>query len=96
MLFRSKTSFDPFPQKLTNININVNSNNINQKTKSLINQTINNYQTDYSDSCRVYIRPSGTEPLIRVLVEAKDEKIVQNLSSKITTDLSFEINKILS
>ena len=91
-----ESSFDPFPQKLTNININHNLNNINQKTKSLINQTIKNYQKNYSDSCRVYIRPSGTEPTIRVLVEAKDEGIVQNLSSKITQNLSSDINKILS
>ena len=91
-----KSSFEPFPQKLTNININNNLNNINQKTKSLINQTIENYQKNYSDSCRVYIRPSGTEPIIRVLVEAKDEGIVQNLSSKITQNLSSDINKILS
>ncbi|MBO6978351.1 MAG: phosphoglucosamine mutase [Prochlorococcus marinus XMU1428] len=91
-----ESSFDPFPQKLTNINMNHNLNNTNQKTKSLINQTIENYQKNYSGSCRVYIRPSGTEPTIRVLVEAKDEGIVQNLSSKITQNLSSDINKILS
>jgi len=91
-----KTSFKPFPQKLTNIKLDFNINKINPKTKFLIDQTIENLQAIYSDNCRVYIRPSGTEPLIRVLVEAKDKKIVHSLSSKITNKLSLEINKIVN
>ena len=89
-----KSSFDPFPQKLTNINLDFNIHKINQKAKSLIDQTIKNYETIYSDNCRVYIRPSGTEPLMRVLVEARDQKKVDFLSSEITNKLSLEINKI--
>ena len=91
-----KSSFDPFPQELTNINLDFNMNKINQKKKSLIKQTIENYQTIYSDDCRVYIRPSGTEPIIRVLVEAKDQNKVNYLSSKITNQLRLEINKIIN
>ena len=87
-----KSSFEPFPQKLTNINFNINK--INQKSKNLITRTIKSYQEIYSDDCRVYIRPSGTEPLIRVLVEAKDHKKVDYLSSEISHKLNLEINKI--
>jgi len=53
------------------------------------------FQAKYSDNCRVYIRPSGTEPVIRVLVEAKNHKKVNSLSSEITNKLSLEINKIM-
>ena len=91
-----KSSFDPFPQKLTNINLGFNINKINPKTKTLIDQTIESYQANNSDDCRVYIRPSGTEPVIRVLVEAKNEKQVHSLSSEITNKLSLEINKIIN
>ena len=91
-----KTSFDPFPQKLTNINLNFNINKINSKTKILIAQTLENFQKIYSENCRVYIRPSGTEPLIRILVEAKNQKKVNSLSSEITNKLSLEINKIIN
>ena len=89
-----KSSFEPFPQKLTNINLISNFNKFNPKTKILIDQTIENFQAIYSDNCRVYIRPSGTEPLIRVLVEAKNHKKVHSLSKEITNKLFLEIEKI--
>jgi len=91
-----KSSFDPFPQKLTNINLGFNINKINPKTKILIDQTIKNFHEIYSDNCRIYIRPSGTEPLMRILVEAKNHKKVDFLSSEITNKLSLEINSIIN
>ncbi|WP_288261722.1 phosphoglucosamine mutase [uncultured Prochlorococcus sp.] len=91
-----KSSFEPFHQELTNINLDFNINKINQKHKFLINQTIENYQEIYSDNCRVYIRPSGTEPLIRVLVEAKNQNRVFSLSSEIANRLGLEIKKIMN
>ena len=91
-----KSSFDPFPQKLTNINLGFDINKINPRSKSLIDQTIKNFQAIYSGNCRIYIRPSGTEPLMRVLVEANNEKEVQSLSREINNKLIDEINKIIS
>ncbi len=91
-----KSSFKPFPQKLTNINLDFDINNINQKTKFLIDQTIDKYHSKFSHNCRIYIRPSGTEPLMRVLVEAKNLKIVQSLSKEITHKLNLDIKNILN
>jgi len=90
-----KSSFEPFPQKLTNIKLNFNINKLNPKNKILIDESIKNFQAIYSENCRVYIRPSGTEPVIRVLVEAKNHKKVHSLSSEITNKLFLEINKII-
>ena len=69
---------------------------INPKTKILIDQTIKNLEEIYSNKCRVFIRPSGTEPVMRVLVEAKNHKRVHSLSSEITNKLFSEINKIIN
>ncbi len=89
-----KSSFKPFPQRLTNIKLDFNINKLNPKNKILINESIKNFQSIYSDNCRVYIRPSGTEPVMRVLVEAKNHKKVNSLSSEITNKLFLEIDKI--
>jgi len=89
-----KSSFEPFPQKLTNINLDFNINKIDPKTKILIDRTLKSYQAKNSNDYRVYIRPSGTEPVIRVLVEAKNQEKVNFLSSEITNKLSSEIKKI--
>jgi phosphoglucosamine mutase len=91
-----KSSFEPFPQKLTNIKLNFNINKINSKAKGHIDQTIENLQVMYSDNCRIYIRPSGTEPLMRVLIEAKNQEKVNSLSNEITNKLISEIKKIVN
>ena len=89
-----KSSFEPYPQKLTNINLNFNINKLNSKDKILIDESIKNIQAIYSDNCRVYIRPSGTEPVMRVLVETKNHNKVDSLSKEITNKLFLEIDKI--
>ena len=38
-------------------------------------QELEKYEERLAGHGRVYIRPSGTEPIIRVLVEAKTERI---------------------
>ena len=88
------SSFLPYPQKLTNIFLNFDFKNINKSHRDFINETIESYSTIQIDNCRVYIRPSGTEPVLRVLVEAQNKKAVDSLSRKITTELSSKINKI--
>ena len=91
-----KSSFEPFPQKLTNVKLGFNINRLNQKNKILIDESIKNFQAIYSDNCRVYIRPSGTEPVIRVLVAAKNHNEVHFLSSEIKSKLFLEIDKIIN
>ena len=91
-----KSSFEPFTQKLTNIKLDFNVNKLNPKNKILIDEAIKNFQAIYSNNCRVYIRPSGTEPVMRVLVEAKNYKKVHSLSSEIANKLFLEIDKIIS
>jgi len=89
-----QSSFSPYPQKLTNINLNFDIINLNNKLKNLINLTIKDYSENISENCRIYIRPSGTEPVLRVLIEAENQKEVNTLSKDITSKLRQKINKI--
>ena len=88
--------FLPYPQKLTNIFLNFDFKNLDKSYKEYIKETIESYSTTKSDNYRVYIRPSGTEPVLRVLVEAQNQKEVDSLSCKITTELRTKIKKISS
>ena len=88
------SSFLPYPQKLTNIFLSFDFKNINNSYKEFINESIESFSNIKKDDCRVYIRPSGTEPVLRVLVEAQNQKEVDSLSRKITTELRTKINKI--
>ena len=88
------SSFSPYPQKLTNILLNFDFKNIDNVYKELINETIESFTTYNKDDYRVYIRPSGTEPVLRVLVESPNQKDVDSLSKKIITELDTKINKI--
>ena len=62
--------------------------------EEFINETIESFSDINKDNCRVYIRPSGTEPVLRILVEARNQEEVDSLSTKITTELSTKIDKI--
>tara|TARA_A100001388_G_C28769410_1_gene502894 strand:- start:839 stop:2188 length:1350 start_codon:yes stop_codon:yes gene_type:complete len=89
-----KSSFRPYAQKLINIKLNFNINEINANTKNNIDQIIEKYTTYTTDNCRVYIRPSGTEPLLRILVEADNLEKVKNLSVELTAKITQEISRI--
>ena len=88
------SSFLPYPQKLTNIILNFNFKHLDNSHKELINETIESFSTLKNNNCRIYIRPSGTEPVLRILVEAQHKKEVDYLSAKITNEMSTTINKI--
>ncbi len=42
-----------------------------------IRREISKIEEEFSDSGRVLIRPSGTEPLVRVMIEGKDEEVIK-------------------
>jgi len=84
-----KTSFLAFPQKLTNISL---TNKINSSILERIDIAIEKTLSSISEPCRIFVRPSGTEPLLRVLVEAEDERLVKNCSFL----LAKEIEKIIN
>ena len=49
-----------------------------------LTEAVGNYQNQLGERGRIYIRASGTEPLVRVMVEGDDQKE----TSHIAEDLS--------
>ncbi len=76
-----KTSFSAFPQELTNIPL---PHEINPSLLKSINDTIEKTLSNIAEPCRIFVRPSGTEPYLRVLVEAENKILVKNCSIEIT------------
>jgi phosphoglucosamine mutase len=77
-------AFDPYPQLLQNVRYSGTSPLQNDKVKAAIIEA----EAQLQSSGRLVIRPSGTEPLIRVMAEADDDalmrKVVADLVSVIT------------
>ena len=71
--------FEPIPQKL--INVKVDSRDIleNEKTNNFFSQI----EEKVADQGRIIVRMSGTEPLLRVMVECETEKRLNEISDQI-------------
>jgi phosphoglucosamine mutase len=78
--------FEPYPQILTNLNI----------TQKIPLEDIEGYsalEKEVSDlGIRVLIRYSGTENKIRILLEGKDERLIQKHSQRFATLLKQKLN----
>ncbi len=86
--FREKF-FDEYPQKLTNIELD---KPINDEELEFINQIALDMSKKLDLDGRYLIRNSGTEPLLRVLVEAKTQESMESFSN----ELLSKINNYLS
>ncbi len=75
--------FIKVPQLLNNVRYNSSNPLENEKVK----QVISDSQAMLKDNGRLVIRKSGTEPLIRVMGEADDEKLI--------TSIVFDISKTI-
>jgi phosphoglucosamine mutase len=73
--------FVPVPQKLVNLP-DIDKSVL--KEASII-QTVAAVEAELGNNGRVILRPSGTEPLIRVMVEALDEPALDKAMEKLVT-----------
>jgi len=71
--------FEPVPQKLENVRFSGGKPLENEAVKAVVADA----EQRLNGSGRLVIRPSGTEPLIRIMAEGDDEKLVNQLVKEI-------------
>ena len=73
-----------FPQVLINVRL---SKDQNWQANTQLTQAIQEVEAELGQSGRVLIRASGTEPLVRVMVEAKSQEVAQRCAEKMAATL---------
>ena len=79
-LFEAKSGMSKFPQEMINVPLNGNSNPLQADS---VQQAVQAAESSLEGRGRVLLRPSGTEPLVRVMVEGEDEALVKKLTREI-------------
>ena len=82
--------YDQIYQLKTNINLKIQ-NKIKNIAESQLNIISRMYQKKFIN-LRFLIRKSGTEPLLRILIEGKDKVLVDTISAKLILDLKKKLN----
>ncbi|MBO0994166.1 phosphoglucosamine mutase [Bacillus sp. SD088] len=77
-----------FPQTLINVRVKDKYHvTANEKVKAIIEET----ETEMNGNGRILVRPSGTEPLVRVMVEAATEEDSEAFSNRIVAVVQEEM-----
>ncbi|MCP3670879.1 MAG: phosphoglucosamine mutase [Gammaproteobacteria bacterium] len=76
-----------YPQELINVRLE---NGVDVMASPVMQEAVRDAESELSDQGRVLLRPSGTEPLIRVMVEGSDQAQVRDLSERLA-DVAREL-----
>jgi phosphoglucosamine mutase len=79
-LYELKTGMTKYPQKLVNVRL-VSQGSLDEFPA--IDDAVREVENELGDSGRVLLRPSGTEPLVRVMVEGEDKGQVESLAQSL-------------
>ena len=80
-----------YPQVLINVKVN-NYKKPLYKEDTEIQEEIKNLEAELQDNGRVIIRPSGTEPLIRVMIEGQNQKMIEEKATKLANLIKLKLN----
>ena len=73
-----------FPQTLINVRL---AHGADWKSNAAMQQAIAQVESELADQGRVLIRASGTEPVVRVMVEARDAAVAKSSAERIARTL---------
>ena len=75
-----KSRFTKYPQVLLNVRTK---SKVNLQGESKLTQAVNSIESKLSNTGRILIRESGTEPLIRVMVESANYKLAKDSAEEL-------------
>lgn len=78
-------SFQTYPQLLKNVRVEDRERRLNWKNCDALQTAIAEAETAMGDRGRILVRASGTEPLIRVMVEAVNEELVTHWTNQLVS-----------
>ena len=87
-LAQAKKGMIKLPQKMINVRL---AQKISITSNVIINEAVLKAEVKLAGKGRVLLRPSGTEPLIRVMVEGEDVDLVYNLAKQLADVVSSEV-----
>ena len=80
-----------YPQVLVNAKVNCDKKN-DYKDDPEIKAEIDKLEKEFSGNGRVLIRPSGTEPLVRVMIEGTDESYIRTKAEDLAKLIEKKLN----
>lgn len=84
-LYEAKSGMKKLPMHMINVPLSAGADPMNSGD---VQGAVEQAETKLNGRGRVLLRPSGTEPLIRVMVEGEDKALVHSLTQKIADSVS--------
>ena len=83
--------FEVLPQVLVNAKVKTQNKNAYTENKEIMSE-IEKIEAEFSGNGRVLIRPSGTEPLVRVMIEGKNIDVITERAEKLAKLIEEKLN----
>lgn len=88
-LAEAKTGMSKLPQTMINVRF---AERVGSLSNPIIDKEIAKAETELDGKGRVLLRPSGTEPVVRVMVEGEDVVLVESLAKKLAGIVEAELS----
>jgi phosphoglucosamine mutase len=85
-----KQGMQKYPQTMINVPVATDAQ-ARLSASERINEAVRQVETEMAGHGRVILRPSGTEPLIRVTLEGADQKQVEQLAEQLADTVRAEL-----